>query len=127
MSIYTMEGVELCDTSINLRNTLKEHGLVCRREKSDQYYFIYKTPEGYDESFLCESEIDELLSDKSYLSKTEINDFISFVNESLSSFLNKPMLYKVDKLIKHFGSDTIMGKSVSPLTLTEALYILDNE
>jgi hypothetical protein len=120
-----LEGIEGFVTDI--KSCLQQYGIVCRREKSDQYYFIYKTPSGFDEGFLCESEINDLILGKSYFTGKQVSDFLLSINENISKFVNHPILYKVYTLINYFGVEEIMGKSISSLTLNEALYILEKE
>lgn len=120
-----LEGVESFVSDI--KTSLKQYGIVCRREKSDQYYFMYKTPSGFDEGFLYESEINDLILGKSYFTDKQISDFLSSIDENIFKFINHPILYKVYTLINYFGAEEIMGKSISSLTLNEALHILEKE
>lgn len=111
----------------DVKTSLKEYGLVCRREKGDQYHFIYSIPEGYEEAFIRESDINDLVLGKDYLTSEEINGFLEKNNHTIFKFIQYPILYKVYNLSKHFGYETIMGKSIYPLTLEEVLTILEKE
>jgi hypothetical protein len=119
------EGIE--GFTSDYKSCLKEYGLVCRREKSDQYHFMYKVPDGFDEGFLYESEINDLVLGKSYFTSEEVNEFLSKYNHTLFKFIGYPILFKVYNLIQHFGTEAIMGKSITTLTLSEALHILEKE
>ena len=111
----------------DVKTSLKEYGLVCRREKGDQYHFIYSIPEGYEEAFIRESDINDLVLGKDYLNSEEINCFLEKNNHTISKFVEYPILYKAYNLSKHFGYETILGKTIYPLTLDEALTILEKE
>ena len=111
----------------DVKTSLKEYGLVCRREKGDQYHFIYSIPEGYEEAFIRESDINDLVLGKEYLGSEEINAFLQKNNHTITKFTEYPILYKVYSLSQYFGYETIMGKSIYPLTLNEVLTILEKE
>lgn len=112
----------------SLKESLKEFGMVCRKEKSDQYYFIYKVNEGYEEGFIRESDIVEFMNGDTGYSKQQIEQFLSeTARTSNADFIKLPVLEKVSKLSEHFGVETILGKSIAPLTLAVALDIIDKE
>jgi hypothetical protein len=109
--------------------SLKCEGLVCRNEKSDQYYCIYKLdPYTYSDGFICESEIDNFVKlDTTYKEKSEITDFLGKLNKTESEFLELPFVNKLQYLIDNFGHEEIMGKPIEYLTFDEAMYIVENE
>jgi hypothetical protein len=109
--------------------SLKHEGLICRNEKSDQYYCIYKLDTyTYSDGFLCESDIESFIKlDKTYKEKTEITDFLNKINKSESEFLELPFVNKLQYLIDHFGHEEIMGKPIEHLTFDEAMCIVENE
>jgi hypothetical protein len=109
------------------KTSLKDYGMVCRRERSDQYYFIYKINEGYEEGFVSETDIKDFMNGESGYSASEINTFLNTINHDSTTFLKLPMLEQVYKLSEHFGVETILGKSISPLTLATALDIIEKE
>ena len=111
-----------------LTDSLNE-GFVCRNEKSDQYYCVYKNSNSsYDEGFIHESEISDLLDEgKSYLSKDEINLFFKISNITKDYFSGLPILSKIDTLLKYFGNEKVFGKSLQNLTFSEAMTIIERE
>ena len=112
----------------SLQNSLEEYGMVCRRERSDQYYFIYKVNEKYEEGFTSESEIHEFMDGECGYSKKEIKNFLnSTAMSNYSDFMKSPLLEKVYKLSQHFGVETILGKSISPLTFSTVMDIIERE
>jgi hypothetical protein len=115
--------------SSNMYNSLKVKGFVCRNEKSDQYYVVYKhNDEYYDEGFLHESEIEEFLNpSKSYLSEYQIYEFFGKNNIDNDSFMKLGFVDKLELLFSSFPAEEIMGKSTQNLTFEEALAIVENE
>lgn len=113
----------------NNNDSLNSYGFVCKNEKSDQFYCIYKVKDFvYDEGFIHEYEIEDLLSeDKSYLSKEEINSFFNVSQINREEFFESNILKKIDKLVKFFGTDKIFGKSYQNLSFLEAKSIIDKE
>jgi len=110
------------------KTSLKEFGFVCRKERSDQYYFIYKINEGYEEGFISETDIKEFLNGETGFSTEEIQDFLNkTAKTSYIEFIKIPILEKVYKLSEHFGVETILGKSICPLTLETALDIMEKQ
>ena len=110
-------------------SSLKNTGFVCRNERSDQYYIIFKyNDKFYDEGFIYESSINELVSDKeTYISKENLDNFLNCNNLTKESFLELPFIDKLDLMFKTFGAEEIMGKSTQELTLEEAFHIVENE
>ena len=112
----------------SLKNSLKDYGMVCRKERSDQYYFIYKVNENYEEGFITNSEIKEFMDGESGYSKKEIKNFLNTtVKTSYMEFMELPILEKVYKLSEHFGVETMLGKAVGGLTLASAVDMLETE
>jgi hypothetical protein len=102
-------------------SSLKNEGFICKNERSDEYLCLYKKPnEHYDYGFLCESEITELMEEKSWLTKIQINSFLNFCDQTFEDFMNSSFIQKAYKLIKYFGTEDIMGKSFNDFTLSEA-------
>lgn len=112
----------------SINHSLKEYGMVCRREKSDQYYFVYKVNEGYEEGFISETDVKEFLAGEAGFNKTEIKKFLAeTANASHEDFIQLPILEKVYKLSNHFGSEIILGKAVAGLTLAKAVDMIETE
>lgn len=112
----------------SLQHSLKEYGMVCRKERSDQYYFMYKVNEKYEEGFISESEILDFMNGEAGYSVKEIKSFLDkVVNTTFMQFVKLPILEKVYKLSQHFGVETILGKSISPLTFSTAMDIIETE
>lgn len=110
----------------SLKESLKQFGMVCRKEKSDQYYFIYKVNEGYEEGFIRDTDIVEFMNGEVGYSNQEVKEFLlNTARTSHSEFMKLPILEKVLKLSTHFGVETILGKSIAPLTLAVALTIIE--
>ena len=108
--------------------SLKDYGMVCRQERSDQYYFIYKINEGYEEGFISETDIKEFMNGETGFSKEEIQVFLhNTAKTSYTQFMKIPILEKVHKMSEHFGVETILGKSISPLTLATVMDIIEKE
>lgn len=110
-------------------SSLKNTGFVCRNERSDQYYVVFKyNDKFYDEGFICESTINELISDKeTYISKENLINFLDSNNLTKESYLELPFIDKLDLLFRNFGAEEIMGKCAQELTLEEAFHIVENE
>jgi hypothetical protein len=120
---YTIECIGLDE---DIKISLKEKGLVCRNERSDEYFCVYKKSNNfYDYSFLYESEIIELMEEKSWLSKIQINSFLNFCGLSLESFYKLSFAHKVHNLISYFSIQDIMGISFNDLTFQEAYNLID--
>jgi hypothetical protein len=110
-------------------SSLKNYGFVCRNEKSDQYYLIYKyNDSSYDEGFINESTMNELVSEKeTYLDKENLNKFLNSNNLTRESFIGLNILDKLDLMLKEFGAEEVMGKSSQALTFEEAFHIVETE
>jgi len=108
--------------------SLQKYGFVCRNEKSDQYYCLYKVNDfSYDEGFIHDSEIKDLLNeDTTYLAK-EVSEFFTYHNINKNDFSSLDILQKLDKLIRFFGTETIFGKRIQNLSLYECLDIIEKE
>jgi hypothetical protein len=101
--------------------SLSNYGLVVRNEKSDQYTCIYRNNEKYDFSILCESELVELIQLKSWIDKDKRDQFLTFCDQTIESFLDLPFIHKLFSMIHYFSVEDIMGTSYDPLTFKEAL------
>ena len=112
----------------SIESSLKDQGMVCRKEKSDQYYFIYKVNEAFEEGFISENEILDFMNGETGYGKKEIMEFIKNVAKtSFMEFTQLPILEKVYKLSQHFGVEVMLGKAISGLTYDNALNIIENE
>jgi len=106
----------------SLKQSLKDYGMICVNEKSDQYHFIYKVQDKYEEGFITQTEITEFLDCKLGYTNKEIKKFLSeTAKSSLKEFKGLPILQQVYKLSEHFGVETILGKSIAPFSLETAL------
>ena len=106
----------------SLKNSLKDYGMICINEKSDQYHFIYKVEDKYEENFITETDITEFFEGKTGFTKKEIEQFFSKTAKlSLKESRKLPILHQVYKLSEHFGVETILGKSIAPFSLEVAL------
>lgn len=111
-----------------ISESLIDYGMVCRKEKSDQFYFVYKVNDTFEEGFISENEIVEFLNGDTGYTKSEIMDFLKNVAKtSFMEFVQLPIIEKVYKLSKHFGVETILGKAVSHLSYQTALSIVEND
>jgi hypothetical protein len=109
----------------SLKQSLKNYGMICLNEKGDQYHFIYKIQDKYEEGFIRETDITELLDGESGFSTKEINDFLlESAKLSMKEFKELPILHQVYKLSEHFGVETILGKSIAPFSLETALDLI---
>lgn len=115
-------------TKDNIFDSLKE-SFVCRNEKSDQYYCVYKKDNSfYDEGFIYESEIDNLINEKnSFLNDIEINNFFKISKITRNGFSELPIVNKINLLVNYFGNEKIFGKSLQDLTFREAISIVEKE
>ena len=112
----------------SLKNSLKDYGMVCRKERSDQYYFVYKVNENYEEGFICDSEINEFMNGDSGYSKKEIKNFLTTIAQTnYTEFMKLSILEKVYKLSEHFGVETMLGKAIGGLTFASAVHMLETE
>lgn len=132
MTLQLIEKSEFCDFighGENPYESLTKYGFVCRNEKSNQYYCLYKLHDlGYEEGFVSETDIKEFLDEKtSYLSKEEINKFFNSIPMNKESYLNLSFLDKMRHLIKYFGNRDVFGPPVQNLTLKEVMHIVENE
>jgi len=111
----------------DLKSSLKDYGMVCRKEKSDQYFFIYKVEDKFEEGFISESDLSDFMKGQSGYSKKEIKKFLDKNEFNLKEFMNSSILNRVYQLSEHFGIEVILGKAVAGLTLATALDILEKE
>jgi hypothetical protein len=112
----------------SLKQSLKDYGMVCRKERSDQYYFVFKVNESYEEGFTTDSEVREFMDGKSGYSKKEIKNFLNTTaNTNYMDFMKLSILEKIYKLSKHFGVETMLGKAIGGLTLASAVHMLETE
>ena len=112
----------------SLKDSLKDYGMVCRKERSDQYYFVYKVNNSYEEGFITDSEIDEFMNGESGFPKKEIKNFLNTTaSASYTEFMKLPILEKVYKLSEHFGVETMLGKAIGGLTLASAVHMIESE
>lgn len=110
------------------KKSLLNYGFICRNEKSDQYLCFYKTNNNqYDYGFMNESEIDELLSLESWMSKEQKEDFLKYCGQTHQNFDKLPFLHKSYSLVQFFGHEDILGKSLSPMSLIEAIKLIEEE
>jgi hypothetical protein len=111
-----------------IAESLKDYGMVCRKEKADQFYFVYKVNDTFEEGFISHNEIVEFLNGDTGYTKSEIMDFLkNIAKTSFMEFVELPILEKVYKLSKHFGVETILGKSIAHLSYQTALSIVEND
>lgn len=102
--------------------SLKKHGIIVQNFKSDYYYCLYEHDGSYEYGFSSESEIEELISGNSFLTKSEINSFLNeFLDMEESAFKNLPFIYKLNTLMQYFTKNDIMGKKTHYMNLDEAL------
>lgn len=121
---YTTEWIGLEE---EIETSLKNKGIICKNERSDEYFCLYKKENNfYDYSFLYESEIVELLEGKSWLCKIQVNSFLNFCGLNLEDFYKLNFVYKVYSLIQYFGTEDIMGKSFNDLTFQEVFRLTDD-
>lgn len=112
----------------SLKLSLKDYGMICRKERSDQYYFVFKVNESYEEGFTTDSEVREFMDGKSGYSKKEIKNFLNTTaNTNYMDFMKLSILEKIYKLSKHFGVETMLGKAIGGLTLASAVHMLETE
>lgn len=110
------------------KKSLLNYGFVCRNEKSDQYLCFYKTKDNkYDYGFINNSEIDELLSLKSWMTKDQKEDFLKFCGQTQQNFGKLPVLHKTYSLVQYFGYEDILGKSLNPMSLIEVIKLIEEE
>jgi hypothetical protein len=108
--------------------SLRDYGFVCRSEKSDQYVCIYKLDNNkYEYGLLEESEIEELLTGKSWMRKKQISDFLKYCGQNLNNFIKLPFTHKAFTMIQFFGAEAIMGKTIDPMTLDQALEFMHSD
>jgi hypothetical protein len=122
-----MDNTNIMHFDNSIEDSLKNYGMVCQREKSSQYHFIYKLDEGYEEGFISEYDIIELMNGEAGYSVDEIDIFLDNVDSDLESFVKLPILEQVYKLSNHFGVENILGKSIALLSFEDALNILEKE
>lgn len=117
--VNNMDGVE----------SIQKLGFSCRNEKSDEYLCVYKIDNSnYEYGFLRESEIHELLNGESWMTKEDISGFFKRIELDKKSFLSLDFPHKAYTLLNNFPIHDIMGKSVDPMSLQEAIeFIQDAE
>jgi len=112
----------------DFKKSLSNHGFICRNEKSDQYLCFYKTKDGqYDYGFMNDSDIDELMSLKSWLNQEQKEEFLKYCGQNQHNFGKLPFLHKSYSLVQFFGHEDILGKSINPMSLIEAIRLIENE
>lgn len=122
------ETVNFIGLGSNYEDSLKKFGIVCRNDTSDQYYCIYKIGESYDEGFVSESEIRDLLTGKSWISEETISSFKNELDiDDINELFELPFIQILHRVVKYFGAEEIFGKSFSPMTFEEALNIVEND
>lgn len=110
------------------KTSLLNYGFICRNEKSDQYLCFYKTKDSqYDYGFINNSEINELLSLKSWMNEEQKKSFLKFCGQNQQNFDKLPFLHKSYSLVQFFGHEDILGKSESPMSLIEAIKLIEEE
>ena len=122
-----LETPEFVGIDKNPTVSLKQYGIVSRNEKSDQHLCVYKINDfSYDYSFLYESEIKDLLELKSWVEVEKRDGFLAYCGRTLENFLELPFAYKVFSMIQFFGLESIMGKSLNPMTHMEAVRMIES-
>jgi len=112
----------------DLKSALNKHGFICRNEKSDQYLCFYKIDDyNFELGFLNESEIEELVTLKSWINENERNNFLKYCGQKLDKFLELPFRHKAYSMIQFFGFEDIMGKTIQPLTYHDVLTMIEQE
>ena len=123
-----LETPEFVGIDKNPAISLKQYGIVCRNEKSDQYFCFYQTDKlKYDYGFIHESDISDLLNLNSWLEEKKRNEFLKYCGQDLKTFNKLPFIHKAYSLIQFFGHEDIMGKSINPLTFMEVVDMIENE
>lgn len=109
--------------------SLQKYGFVCRNEKSDQYYCLYKINDfAYDEGFIRESEIQDLLNEEeTFLPKEELKNFFTKNVLNKEQFNDLTFLQKLQKIINFFGTEAVFGKQIQNLSIYECLNIIERE
>jgi hypothetical protein len=106
----------------DIKLSLEKYGVICRNERSDEYMCFFKVNDlHYDHNLICESELDDFLSLKSWIDTKTRKQYLEFCNQSLEDVKKLPFVHKLFSMIQFFGVQDIMGKTIDPLTLTEAL------
>jgi hypothetical protein len=108
--------------------SLKKHGFICRNEKSDQYLCFYKIDDDkYEYGFVNESELDDIVSLKSWMEESRLNDFLKYCGLNGDKFKKLPFSSKAYSMIQYFGHRDIMGTPINPLTYKQAIDMIHNE
>lgn len=121
-------GFEFAGINPDAKVSLRDYGFVCRQEKADQYMCIYRvSPDVYDYSFLCESDIVDLFNERGWFTDEQKNEFFSKIAQTQEQFLSLPFMHKAFALIQHFDVEEIMGECFDPMTLKDAEYMMSND
>lgn len=106
----------------SLEQSLNKHGLIAYNYKSDGYICAYKHDTTYEIGFFNESEIEDFLNGKSWVTKNQIKSFIKkHLQLDECSFKSLPIIYKMHSIINYFGVKNVMGPKIYEMSLTEAL------
>jgi hypothetical protein len=112
----------------DFKRSLLNYGFICRNEKSDQYLCFYKVKDNqYDYGFINDSDISDLMSLKGSITKEQKEGFLKFCGQTQQNFDKLPFLHKSYSLVQYFGYEEILGKSINPMSLIEAIRLIENE
>lgn len=103
-------------------------GLIVNNERSDEYHCYFKNSddEGYDEGFICESDLNDLIAGRDWFTTQQVNDFLLELKQSKESFMDLTFIEKLNYMIAHFGSSDLFGKCIYRYTKEEVFSFVAN-
>ena len=104
----------------SLEESLFEYGLICKKDKYGEYYFIYEINGSqflYQNGYTTAKEIDAFL-DESWF---DTDSFFAYVGLSKIGFLATSTVNKVFSYLQYHGYQNIFGTANYHITLQELL------
>ena len=116
-SLYDYRGFEGIDASLEI--SLFEYGVICKhtpKDYPDEYRVIYGVEvdeQGnynlVDSTWKRESELDNLIQGKEWMSKDAVDSFLRTCGTSLGDWLELSFITKLHDLVSYFGFMDILG------------------
>ena len=102
----------------SLEESLFEYGLICKKDKYGEYYFIYEINGSqflYQNGYITDKEIDAFLEESWF----NTDSFLSYVGLSKIGFITTSAVNKVYSYLQYHGYENIFGMADYDITLAD--------
>lgn len=94
-------------TDADLEISLLEYGCICRqlenRSYPDEYQVLHRYHEGYDIGYFRDSDFNDLIEGKDWLSIEAANEFLEFTGMNKDEWKKLPFIHKFSDLTSYYS------------------------